>query len=171
MVDFSFFYSIILLLFLQEFFDPLFFKKSGWGLGGRTRPPAVRETGSARSGSGRNFCEQGCEQKKFRAPQQVKPTTFLRAPREPSSLFETFSKNKKGSLREGAGAVGDGRRMRGVNSESYFGKFCATGFSNRGGSPAPHQSALAKFRRAVSKLRIPGWRKERLCPASSRQPG
>ncbi len=33
MVDFSFFYSIILLLFLQEFFDPLFFKKVG-GVGG-----------------------------------------------------------------------------------------------------------------------------------------
>ena len=65
MVDFSFFYSIILLLFLQEFFDPLFFKKVGGGWGDeRDRPQcgkqgargvAAVEISASRDASKRNF--------------------------------------------------------------------------------------------------------------------
>ncbi len=38
-----------------ESFLPSFFPKKLVGFGGRARPPAVRETGSVRSGSGQNF--------------------------------------------------------------------------------------------------------------------
>jgi len=61
----------------------------------------VAEAGSARSGSGRNFCEQQCEQKEISGTATgTKPTTFIRAfgANLPCFLFARSAKRRSWSF-------------------------------------------------------------------------